>query len=159
MLRATVANCQSIQTAPRLKHNKIRVIRVWQTVSSDAQDRRIQPSACFGDSTVKKMTASLALVAGFVLTTAQSASAGDFLFFHFEDDYSYSQPTYYASAPQQQAYVRQQPVQHQADLLQPIRETAGNTAELYMNLSPGAQIAESMGLLNRRFVLGIFRGY
>ena len=107
---------------------------------------------------MKKLTASLALVAGLVLTTNQSASAGDFLFFHFEDDYSYSQPTYYAPAPQQNIR-HQQPVQRRVDLLQPIRETAGNTAELYMNLSPGAQIAESMGLLNRRFVLGIFRGY
>jgi hypothetical protein len=134
-------------------------IYVWQRVVTEAKDGRIQSSACFGDSTVKKLTASLALVAGLVLTTNQSASAGDFLFFHFEDDYSYSQPTYYAPAPQQQTYARQQPVQRQANFLQPIRETAGDTAELYMNLSPGAQIAESMGLLNRRFVLGIFRGY
>jgi hypothetical protein len=42
-------------------------------------------------------------------------------------------------------------------LLQPVRETAGNVAELYMNLSPGAQIAESVGLLDRQFVLGLFR--
>jgi hypothetical protein len=105
---------------------------------------------------VKKMTASLALVAGLVLTTNQSASAGDFLFFHFEDSHSYSQPTYYAPQP---TYHYQQPEQRQTDLLQPVRETAGNVAELYMDLSPGAQIAESMGLLNRRFVLGIFRGY
>jgi hypothetical protein len=139
-----------------LKHKTISKIRDWQTVSSGAKDRRIQPSACFGDSTVKKMTASLALVAGLVLTTNQSASAGDFLFFHFEDSHSYSQPTYYAPQP---TYHYQQPEQRQTDLLQPVRETAGNVAELYMDLSPGAQIAESMGLLNRRFVLGIFRGY
>jgi hypothetical protein len=124
----------------------------------EAQHGRVQPSACFGDSTVRKLTALLALVAGLVLTTDQNASAGDFLFFHFEDDYSYSQPTYYAPAPQQQSYTYQQPVQRQADLLQPIRESAGNVAELYMDLSPGAQIAESMGLLDRGFVLGIFRG-
>jgi hypothetical protein len=142
-----------------LKHKTISKIRDWQTVSSGAKDRRIQPSACFGDSTVKKMTALFALIAGLVLTTNQSASAGDFLFFHFEDDYSYSQPTYYAPAPQRQTYARQHPVQRQANFLQPVRETAGNVAELYMDLSPGAQIAESMGLLNRRFVLGIFRGY
>jgi len=134
------------------------VIRVWQTVSSGAKDGRVQPSACFGDSTVKKITALFALSAGLVLTTAQSASAGDFLFFHFEDSHSYSQPTYYAPQPQP-VYRQPQPVQRHADLLQPVRETAGDAAELYMNLSPGAQIAESMGLLNRRFVLGIFRGY
>jgi len=107
---------------------------------------------------VKKITALFALSAGLVLTTAQSASAGDFLFFHFEDSHSYSQPTYYAPQPQP-VYRQPQPVQRHADLLQPVRETAGDAAELYMNLSPGAQIAESMGLLNRRFVLGIFRGY
>jgi hypothetical protein len=131
---------------------------VWQRVVTEAKDGRIQSSACFGDSTVKKLTASLALVAGLVLTTNQSASAGDFLFFRFEDRHSYSQPTYYAPQPQP-VYRQPQPVQRQADLLQPVRETAGDAAELYMNLSPGAQIAESMGLLNRRFVLGIFRGY
>ncbi len=107
---------------------------------------------------MKKMTALFALLAGLVLTPDQSASAGDFLFFHFEDSHSYSQPAYYAPQPQP-TYHYQQPAQRQTDLLQPVRETAGNAAELYMNLSPGAQIAESMGLLNRRFVLGIFRGY
>ncbi len=107
---------------------------------------------------MRKLTALLALVAGLVLTTDQNASAGDFLFFHFEDDYSYSQPAYDAPAPQQQVYTYQQPVQRRVGLLQPVRETAGNVAELYMDLSPGAQIAESMGLLDRGFVLGIFRG-
>lgn len=107
---------------------------------------------------MKKLACLAALVTGLALSTGQNASAGDFLFFHFEDNYSYSQPTYYAPQPQPN-YQYQQPVRHQADLLQPVRETAGNTAELYMNLSPGAQIAESMGLLDRRFVLGLFRGY
>jgi len=103
------------------------------------------------------MTALFALLAGLVLTTAQSTSAGDFLFFHFEDSHSYSQPTHYA--PQPQSVHRQpQSEQPQDDLLQPVRETAGNAAELYMNLSPGAQIAESVGLLDRQFVLGLFRG-
>ena len=105
---------------------------------------------------MKKLTVLLALGAGLVLTAGQNASAGDFLFFHFEDSYSSSQPTYYAPA-QQQTYTYQQPVQRQAGLLQPVRETAGNVAELYMDLSPGAQIAESMGLLDRGFVLGLFR--
>lgn len=104
------------------------------------------------------MTALFALLAGLVLTTTQSASAGDFLFFHFEDSHSYAQPTYYTPQPQP-VYRNPQPAQPQADLLQPIRETAGNAAELYMNLSPGAQIAESVGLLDRRFVLGLFRGF
>ncbi len=105
---------------------------------------------------MKKMSALFALLAGLVLTTAQSASAGDFLFFHFEDSHSYSQPTY--DTPEPQPVGRHpQPEQPQADLLQPVRETAGNVAELYMNLSPGAQIAESVGLLDRQFVLGLFR--
>lgn len=108
---------------------------------------------------MKKLIAALALVAGLVLTSGQNASAGDFLFFHFEDDNTYQQPTYYAPAPQQPTYVYQQPVQRRTNLLQPVRESAGNVAELYMDLSPGAQIAESMGLLDRRFVLGLFRGY
>ena len=102
---------------------------------------------------MKKMSALFALLAGLVLTTAQSASAGDFLFFHFEDSHSYSQPTYDTPEPQP---VGRHP-QPQADLLQPVRETVGNVAELYMNLSPGAQIAESVGLLDRQFVLGLFR--
>lgn len=105
---------------------------------------------------MRKITALLALVAGLVLTAGQDASAGDFLFFHFEDDYSYSQPTYFAPHPQQN-YQYQQPVERPGNLLQPVRETAGNVAELYMDLSPGAQIAESMGLLDRGFVLGLFR--
>lgn len=105
---------------------------------------------------MKKLTALLALVAGLVLAAGQDASAGDFLFFHFEDEYSYSQPTYYAPQPEQRMQYQQRS-QPQADLLQPVRETAGNVAELYMDLSPGAQIAESMGLLDRGFVLGLFR--
>lgn len=109
---------------------------------------------------MKKMTALFTLLAGLVLTTAQSASAGDFLFFHFEDSHSYSQPTHDAPQPQPQPVERHpQPESPQVDLLQPVRETAGNVAELYMNLSPGAQIAESVGLLDRRFVLGLFRSY
>ncbi|NQV23334.1 MAG: hypothetical protein HQ518_03110 [Rhodopirellula sp.] len=105
---------------------------------------------------MKRLTASLALVAGFVLTSGQSASAGDFLFFHFEDDYSSSTPTYDATAPQQ-TIQQQATVQQPTHILQPVRETAGNVVELYMDLSPGAQIAESMGLLDRGFVLGLFR--
>ena len=105
---------------------------------------------------MKKLTTLLALGAGLVLTSGQNASAADFLFFHFEDDYSYSQPTYYTPT-QPQTYTYQPPVQRQGDILQPVRETAGNVAELYMDLSPGAQIAESMGLLDRGFVLGLFR--
>jgi hypothetical protein len=100
--------------------------------------------------------ALFAVVAGLLLTSGQNASAGDFLFFHFEDDHSYSQPTYYAPQPQPTHHY-QQPAQPRADLLQPVRETAGNAAELYMNLSPGAQIAESIGLLDRGFVLRLFR--
>lgn len=100
----------------------------------------------------------MALTAGFVLTAGQPASAGDFLFFHFEDDYSYSAPTHYTYYPQSHV-TYEQPVQASVDILQPVRETAGNVAELYMDIHPGAQLAESVGLLDRQFVLGLFRGY
>jgi hypothetical protein len=106
--------------------------------------------------TVKKVICLIALVAGFVLTTGQNASAADFLFFHFEDDNSYSSPAPY-TPPQPQHVWYEQPVRRTVGLFQPVRETAGNAAELYMDLSPGAQIAESMGLLDRGFVLGLFR--
>jgi hypothetical protein len=104
---------------------------------------------------VKKLTALLALVTGLVLTAGQDVSAGDFLFFHFEDDYSYARQPAYAPSPQSVRY--QQTVQQPVRFFQPVRETAGNVAELYMDLSPGAQIAESIGLLDRGFVLGLFR--
>ena len=105
---------------------------------------------------MKKVTCLIALAAGFVLTTGQEASAADFLFFHFEDDYSYSSPAPYTPPPQQRVRY-EQPARRTMGLFQPVRETAGNAAELYMDLSPGAQIAESMGLLDRGFVLGLFR--
>jgi hypothetical protein len=107
---------------------------------------------------VKKVTCLIALVAGFVLTTDQDASAADFLFFHFEDDYSYSSPAPYTPPQQQQQPVRhEQPAKRTVGFFQPVRDTAGNVVELYMDLSPGAQVAESMGLLDRGFVLGLFR--
>lgn len=107
---------------------------------------------------MKRLTVLAALAAGFILTPGQDASAGDFLFFHFEDDYSYTAPAVYTHYTQP-VVTYEQPAQPSGNILQPVRETAGDVAELYMDLSPAAQIAEGVGLLDRRFVLGLFRGY
>lgn len=107
---------------------------------------------------MKKLIALLALTAAFSLTTSEQASAQDYYYYEPAYNYSYDSSGYYYYTPHTNQGVWYQESQPSVlGIFQPIRDTAGDAAELYMDIHPGAQIAESMGLLDRGFVLGLFR--
>jgi len=110
---------------------------------------------------VKKLIALLALTAAFSLTTTEQTSAQDYYYYEPGYTYSYDNSGYYYYTPHtnQGVWYQESRPSSVLGILQPIRDTAGDAAELYMDIHPGAQIAESVGLLDRGFVLGLFRGY
>ena len=117
----------------------------------------ISSFACSGDSIVKRLTALLALTAALSLTTIQESSAQDYYYYEQDSTYTYDNSGYYYTPHTNEGVWYQESQPSVLGIFQPIRDTAGNAAELYMDIHPGAQIAESMGLLDRGFVLGLFR--
>lgn len=106
---------------------------------------------------MKRLTALLALVAGLALTTTESVSAQDY-YYTYQPAYSYVQPAPYAAPPTQELLLEEYIISPLI-ILQPVRNTAADATNLYMDLSPGAQIAEGLGLIDRGSLLGFLRGF
>lgn len=108
---------------------------------------------------MKKLLVAAAVIFGLTLTDSGTASA--------QDHYYYADGTYYQSATPYAApangLILEElvvvPLMVIDPVLRPARHTAGDVAQLYLNLNPAAQVAEDVGLINRNFIVDLIRGF